>query len=229
MTRGRGSRVLHYLTPFWETDRSLTLLLGLLLLVIFVIVPLAGLGRPGALLYHSVFVLLLLSGIAAVARTRAWFRVLTVVVVLAIGARAVALVLPQQEALVARAAVSMIFCALLTFVIGERVLRRGPINHYRIQGAVAVYLLIGVLFAHAYDLVYQLSPGAFAFETAPGNDDELVARLVYFSFATLTTVGYGDITALHPSARSLAMLEALLGQLFPAVLIARLVGLSIRG
>jgi hypothetical protein len=51
--------------------------------------------------------------------------------------------------------------------------------------------------------------------------------LIYYSFVTLTTVGYGDITPLHPTARSLAMAEALIGQLYPAILIARLVSLRI--
>ncbi|HEY7534991.1 MAG TPA: potassium channel family protein, partial [Thermodesulfobacteriota bacterium] len=56
---------------------------------------------------------------------------------------------------------------------------------------------------------------------------ELDAKLLYFSFVTLTTVGYGDITAVHPVSRSLAMLEGLIGQLFPAILIARLVSMEL--
>jgi voltage-gated potassium channel Kch len=59
------------------------------------------------------------------------------------------------------------------------------------------------------------------------DEGTLASRLVYFSFVTLTTVGYGDMLAVHPAARSLAMLEALTGQLFPAVLIARLVSMEV--
>jgi hypothetical protein len=183
---------------------------------------------PRVLLFDVVFALLLLSGIGVVARTHAWFRVLGVIAVVAIAVRILAIFLPIREALVARAGTSLVFCALLAFVVGERVLRHGPINHYRIQGAIAAYLLIGVIFALAYDLAYQLSPEAFRLVVEPRTESDLLAKLFYFSFSTLTTVGYGDITAVHPAARSLAMLEALLGQLFPAVLIARLVGLSIR-
>jgi voltage-gated potassium channel Kch len=59
------------------------------------------------------------------------------------------------------------------------------------------------------------------------HDFDPETRLIYFSFATLTTVGYGDITPVHPIARSLAMLEALIGQLFPVILIARLVSMEL--
>jgi voltage-gated potassium channel Kch len=227
--RAARRSLLRALAPFWETDRSLVLLLGMLLAAIFVLTPVAHQGQLGTLLFQVVLVLLILSGIAAVARTRAWLRVLGSIAALAIGARGLALFLPSHEALVAETATSLVFWALLAFVVGERVLREGPINHHRIAGAIAVYLLIGVLFAGAFELVYLLFPDAFLFATEPRADVDSDVRFVYFSFVTLTTVGYGDVTAVSPGARSLAMLEALIGQLFPAVLIARLVGLSIRG
>jgi hypothetical protein len=193
------------------------------------VVPVADQGAPGRAILEGAFALLLLSGIAAVARSRAWLRVLWPVAILAIGARGLALLLPGPEARVATAVSSLVFCALLAVVIGERVLRAGPVDRARIAGAIAVYLLIGMLFADAFALAYLLAPDAFRFA-----DDSLAAapsssRFVYFSFVTLTTVGYGDVTAVGAVARSLAMLEALVGQLFPAILIARLVGLSIRG
>jgi len=72
--------------------------------------------------------------------------------------------------------------------------------------------------------VERLSPGAFS-----GHTDEsgTLAQWAYFSFVTLTTVGYGDMTPVALGARSLAMLEALVGQLYPAVIIARLVSLQV--
>jgi voltage-gated potassium channel Kch len=94
---------------------------------------------------------------------------------------------------------------------------------------VAVYLLLGLGWAFAYRLVAIARPDAFAFPagTAVALDEEHTWRLVYFSFVTLTTVGYGDITAAHPVARSLVVCEALVGQLFPAILLARLVSMEI--
>jgi uncharacterized membrane protein len=72
----------------------------------------------------------------------------------------------------------------------------------------------------------EVDPGAFNFP-AVSDEGTLMSKLVYFSFTTLTTVGYGDVTAVNTAARSLALLEALTGQLFPAILIARLVSLEV--
>lgn len=88
------------------------------------------------------------------------------------------------------------------------------------DGSILVYLLIGIAFGEAARSVALLHPGAYASGTFARIDR---AELYHFSLVTLTTVGYGDITPVHPMARSLAALEALTGQLFPAILIARLV------
>lgn len=81
-------------------------------------------------------------------------------------------------------------------------------------------------FAHsiADELTALLHPGAFA-GAVP--DHGTLQHWIYYSFVTLTTVGYGDVTPVHPAARSLAMLEALIGQLYPAILLARLVSLAV--
>ena len=83
---------------------------------------------------------------------------------------------------------------------------RGPhLTLQRIQGAVAVYLLLGVAWAGIYELIGGIWPGAFRFSEAPRSRAELTASLAYYSFVTLTTMGYGDITPLHPVARSAAI------------------------
>ena len=117
-------------------------------------------------------------------------------------------------------AVALLFFAAL--VLGQ-VLRSGPITMHRVRGAVAAYMLFGLAWAAAYQFVYALSPVSFRLNA--GSDPRL--ELIYFSFVTLTTVGYGDITPLVASARSLAIAEALVGQLFPAVLIGRLVSMEL--
>ena len=93
-----------------------------------------------------------------------------------------------------------------------------------LSGAVSVYLLIGIVFAQLYDLVETLQPGSFsaAFlepEASPG-----WTFLLFYSFMTLTTVGYGDITPATDATRSLAILEGTIGVLYVAILIARLLG-----
>jgi hypothetical protein len=89
---------------------------------------------------------------------------------------------------------------------------------------VAVYLLLGLMWASAYALLYQLHPDAFAGALGAA----LIPQTwIYYSFVTLTTVGYGDITPVHPVARSLAIAEALTGQLYLAITLAHLVALRV--
>jgi hypothetical protein len=85
-----------------------------------------------------------------------------------------------------------------------------------------------LIWAFAYDLVILHAPQAFHADELTVQHGPLTPTLIYFSFATLTTVGYRDITPIHPIARSLAMLEAFVGQLFPAILIARLVAMELQ-
>ena len=85
-----------------------------------------------------------------------------------------------------------------------------------------MYLLVGLIFAYAFQVIY-LFAGTPSYNNMNAYDFK---GFLYFSFVTLTTVGYGDITPVHPLARSLANFEALIGQLYPAILIARLVSME---
>ena len=90
-----------------------------------------------------------------------------------------------------------------------------------------VYLLLGLIWMSAYKLLLRAVPGAIHFASGEPSDLRLGHGLGYYSFVTLTTLGYGDITPVHPVARSLASGEALVGQLYPAILIARLVSMQL--
>jgi len=104
--------------------------------------------------------------------------------------------------------------------------RGGPITWSRIQGGVSAYLLIGMAWASAFQVIEQSRPGSFRFVIAPRDLDQLISKLTYFSFCTLTTVG-GEITPISPIARSLTIAEAAVGQLFPAILIGALVSMAV--
>jgi len=97
------------------------------------------------------------------------------------------------------------------------------VTTYKIAGGVAVYVLLGHIWATLYLSVYIIQPDSFQYAGGLVADDEAVKQLSYFSFVTLTTIGYGDITATNSIARIFVMLEGLLGQLFPAIFIAKLV------
>ena len=101
-----------------------------------------------------------------------------------------------------------------------------------IAGAVCVYLILGVVWALIFSLIEAADPGAFLVNGAPlaaptGARHILRQELLYMSFVTLSTVGYGDVVPAIAPARMLAALEAVMGQLYLAVLIARLVGLRV--
>jgi len=216
-------------SPFrtlWLTDQGLSALLVFLCLVLFVGTPLADAGSAGEFFFDVLFSLLLVSGVVAVGK-----RPLLTVVVAALTAATLALRWagyrsPGSAAEIWDYALTIPLLGILAALVLVQVFREGPITGYRIQGAVVVYLLVGFIWAAGYELVYRAAPGAFQFAQSP---DKVRAThgLLYYSFVTLTTVGYGDITPIHPAARSLAMSEALIGQLYPAILIARLVSMRL--
>jgi hypothetical protein len=111
----------------------------------------------------------------------------------------------------------------LTWVVALAVYAPGRITFRRLQGAGVLYLNLATIFASAYGLIWNLSPGAFVNLVTPAGGPEEVATMLYFSLTTLTTTGYGDIVAVDPFARSLANLESVLGQFLLAITVARLV------
>jgi hypothetical protein len=214
---------------FWSTDRSLAVLLALLGMMLFVVLPMEELGMVGRVVIVVGFSLILVSGVGAVAKSRVPTVLVGGLVVTNLAVHWLAFWRGGADLAAWDATVSLVFCGALAVVVLVQVFREGPITAQRIEGAVAIYLLLGLGWAFAYTLVAIARPDAFAFPAGTGGalGKDPTWRFVYFSFVTLTTVGYGDITAAHPVARSLVLCEALVGQLFPAILLARLVSLEI--
>lgn len=212
---------------FWSSDSSLSLLLLSLALVIFVVPPLQAIGVAGRLLIAVFFSFILISGVATVAKSASTTAVVGSLVVASLTVRGLRLWFGGGALVVSDAVFSSVFCTTLAVVVMAQVLRPGPVTWYRIQGAVAFYLLMGLAWAFAYELVELQWPNAFMPPSSASPNTDPTARFMYFSFVTLTTVGYGDIAAVHPLARSLVTMEALTGQLFPALLLARLVSMEL--
>jgi hypothetical protein len=112
----------------------------------------------------------------------------------------------------------------ITAVLLWQVFRSGPVTMMRVQGAIAAYLCLGYGWAHAYHIAALLNPGAFS---AAGSDVSAVSTWVNYSFGMLTTVGYQGILPVHPIAHTLGSGEAVAGQLYLAVLVARLVSMQV--
>jgi hypothetical protein len=111
----------------------------------------------------------------------------------------------------------------LLWVVSTAVFGRGRASYHRIVGAIVMYLGVGMIFVSLDIMLVRFVPSAFTHLSA--DPFELRQALTYFSFSTLTTSSFGDILPVRPIARSLANLEAICGQLFPAILLGRVVGL----
>ncbi|HEY2386330.1 MAG TPA: potassium channel family protein [Candidatus Binatia bacterium] len=210
-----------------SADHGLSAMLVLLVLLIVVIQPLGELGVVGRVLATLYFSLTLISGVWTVAGTRRGAAAVGALVAAGVLVRGMRLWHGNDSFLLSSALVSCVFCIVVAAVVLAQVFRAGPITFHRIRGAVAAYLLFGLAWAFAYEAVAIERPDAFVMPSRYATSgDEVISHFVYFSFVTLTTVGYGEMTAIHPVARSLVILEALAGQLFPAILLARLVSLQ---
>ena len=217
-----------HLQHYWENDWSLTALLVSLCAQFFVIAPLTELGYDVGPIGSIVFTLLLLSGVFAVARSGVTTILFSAVALIAVAVHLTRYTSFGAHWLLADAVSSFVASGLLAAIVFVQVFRAGPITIRRIQGAIAAYMLIALMFAAIYVCIDVQQSGCLRWHAAdPRRRPHPTGRFAYFSFCTLTTVGYGDIVAVHPFARSMAMLEALIGQLFPAVLLARLVSLEI--
>ncbi len=126
---------------------------------------------------------------------------------------------------IAQAVLTILFYSYALVRVLDYVLRGRDVTLDKIYGAAGVYLLMGFMWASCFDLVLTLQPDAFEMHGGRFPETALAFRdLVHFSFVTLTSLGYGDITPVSDQARSLAFLEVIAGNLYMALLVARLVG-----
>ena len=203
--------------------------------------------RPYGVLFLSLLVTLVASPIAAEFQLRTWPIELLLIVNLAVAAigydtprgrgRLLAVVIVTailrilgrwlhiEAAADAAALLSVLLAVLATIAALRFALRGRKVDSERLCAALSAYLLAGLCFGIVYFQVEQLRPGSFAIGGAATKLSQLdLQTAFYFSFVTLTTLGYGDISPLTPTTRGVAISEAILGQLYLAVLVARLVG-----
>ncbi len=222
-------RILTYPERLWTTDIALTTLLVSLLAYIFFVYPLGWIGtfRPGAAIFFS---FILITGAITASRNRVFRTLVFSWGLLTFISLWVRNLFPYQAFIFVTNCLGLFYLLLLASLILGQIFREGPTTSHRIMGAVAVYLLIGMVWSVAYYLVTFWIPGAFNIQgpNIPGDTESLQSQLFYFSFVTLTSIGYGDIAAVHPIVRMLVILEGVVGQLFPAILIARLVSLHVQ-
>jgi len=121
----------------------------------------------------------------------------------------------------------LIYYLLVFGSIMGYVLDRSPVTSDKIAGSISAYILLGIIWAAVYSLFLHVQPESFLLPEHLQTENITGLWAIYFSFTTLTTLGYGDITPQLPAVQSYAIMEAACGQVFLTVLVARLVALQI--
>lgn len=222
----------HSMNPVLERlrfRRFSTVQLLIAIAVLLIAAPFVEELEGGHLILSVLFSLVLIAAVFAVADRK---RTLAIALVLAVPAITARWINHFRPDLVHPSVFLVCALVLLAFVIGDLltfILRAPVVTVDVLCASIAAYLMLGLMWTVAYWLVDQVTPGgAFSFNTDRGSQSMNGFTGFYFSFITLSTVGYGDITPVSRAARWLAALEAMTGLLYVAVLIARLVSLYSR-
>jgi hypothetical protein len=207
-------------------DPLLTALTVLLVIMLFVVAPLQAQRIFAFQVFELVLALFLVGGVFFMSGSRLAVAAMLVALAMITTGAILRIRSPSILDLNLFAGSWLIMGSTMGWVVARATFAPGRVTYHRVVGAVLLYLTVAVIFASLYTFVGTLVPKAFA-GMAVEDSPALASRLIYFSFATLTTTGYGDVSPVDPIARSLCNLEAIFGQLYPATLLARLVTLQL--
>ena len=206
---------------FWAEDKNLLVLLIFLAIHIFVAIPLGQKSTITKIIAFVFYLFVLVAGLKFIARNRI-FTVILITALISVVLLSTNLFTDAAWISSVNSLASIAFSSLLVWIVLSKTFSEGPINIYRIQGSIVGYLLFGLIFAQIYELIF-LVVGDAGFKGLTSGDEK---EFLYFSLTTLTTTGYGDISPAVPLSRSIANIESFIGQLYPAILIARLVSME---
>lgn len=237
MPRTSGQRLSEVFGGLQETRFSYLLLL--LFLLFFLVIPLAGATEGsfpwmGSLIYLLIFLLIFTTALSLTGRNRLAFLTLFLLSLLAVTANLLFLVLRHPGWLVLHHASTGLVLLFFTVSLVRYLFLAQSISRYTLYAAICSYLLIALIGALFYGFLDLLDPAAFHIPERVSPDGRLAVpgsaynfHSLYFSLVTLTTLGYGDIVPVSNPARMLASGQALFGQLFIAIIVARLVGIQV--
>jgi hypothetical protein len=210
------------------SDPLLTTLTVLLVLMMFVFAPLQAVGIKLFQVLGFASALAVIGGLFLMSGSTIVVIALLAAFIMAGTAAVSRLNSPSVVDVYLLSGALLIMGIVLISVVARAVFSPGRVTHHRIIGAILVYLSVALTFVALYSIVGLLVPNAFSGMSFEDNS-ALASKVIYFSFVTLTSTGYGDVFPVHPVARSLCNLETIIGQLYPATLLARLVSLEIEG
>jgi hypothetical protein len=207
------------------SDPLLTALTVLLVIMLFVAAPLQASGVLLFQAFELVFAVVLIAGAFVMSGSRRAVAAMLVSLLMATIGAIYRIRSPSDIDINLFAGAWLVMGITMGWVVTGAVFAPGKITYHRVMGAVLLYLTIAVIFVPLYAFVGSTIPNAFN-GIAMLDTPALASNLIYFSFVTLTTTGYGDVFPVHPIARALCNVEAIIGQLYPATLLARLVTLE---
>ena len=193
------------------------------LLLLLVMVPFLENMVWGRIALNAINVLILFAAAVAVSDSRVCFALAVILGVASVAFQVAGFTQWEPQLLLLSRGFGAAFYFLTVSYLLTYVLRREVLTLDKLYGAAAAFLMLGVIWTYFYSIVLYFHPGALAAGGAPIEMTK-VSEMLYFSFTVLTTTGFGDITAVHPVARMLCVLEQVIGVLFIAILIARLAG-----
>jgi len=195
-----------------------------------VLIVLAALDHQIQLRFFTgaLFLLIIIAGLRAITRERKLVLVLLIFAAMAMLGYLAQLLAPKAAWQSLYLLGFLLFFAMASFLMLRDILVRSrEVSADLIVGSISVYLMLGLGFAFLYALLETLMPGSFGGIEALQGGREPIAPLIYYSYVTLTTLGYGDVSPVTNLTMTMAYLEAILGQLYLAVLVARLVGMHV--
>jgi hypothetical protein len=166
----------------------------------------------------------LLSGIYALSKTPSALRAACLLAIVIFLLKIAYYLSGRHDIFTLQTALVLLFISQMLLMILKHLLTEREVTSDLIMGGACAFVLLGLIWAYAYYLLEIFQPGSFKAAEQLGDD---IADFVYYSFVTLTTLGYGDMVAISKQARGLTILEAIVGQLYLAIMISRLVSLHI--
>ena len=203
-----------------------TLLIALL--VLFLILPLfAAYQQALAVVSDLVFAMLMMAAIYTLSENRKYLYYALLLGLPAILLRGLSWIYSEQYLWVASFFFGIGLLLFSAFKLLSFLMQVQKVNQETINAALCVYLSLGVVWGMIYVSLETLFPGAFKLAESAKEPSLMVLEMLYYSMVTMSTLGYGDITPVTPFAKNLSALEAIIGQIYLTVLVARLVSLNI--
>ncbi len=209
-------------TEYWLTDASFAVLLLILLFTVFVLPILIEYGHVHALFVNTVFLFLFFTGIWS-SRYKLLVVLTTVLFMTQLGLRILRFSEYDFEFYLIERIVGVLNMVVFIFLNLRLLFRNHEVNIYRVIGAVNVYLLVAILGAFLFEIIFLTTGSGIGGEVVLEGIDKDFALYIYFSLVSLTTIGFGDLYPIQVMSKMLSVFLSTIGILYPAVVIARLV------